>query len=208
MLSKRLRMSVFTLLELLLFLLFYINLYITGSSLPFYLYIGLFPPIFFILVYLSDTTRKKLRELVISKDIVIFLAVISFWIYVYALDKLPIPYIFSTLYFPVLIEELNFRFVITNYLTEVMSLPRAVVVQAFLYTLLYSSYIIVLPGSYPGPYAPLFVIDMLSVGLIYGAVYYFRKNLYIDISFHLSLWLMAAVIPYLLVWIPYTFAPT
>ena len=208
MLSKRLRMAVFSLLEIVLFSLFYLNLYLTDSSVPFYLYVGLFPVIFLILVYLSDTARKKIRDLVVSKDLVIFLIVISFWIYVYALEKLPIPYIFSTLYFPVLIEELNFRFVVTNYLAEVMSLPRAVVVQAFLYTILYSSYIVVLPGSYPGPYAPLFVIDMLSVGLIYGAVYYFRKNLYIDISFHLSLWLMAAVIPYLLVWIPYTFAPT
>jgi len=208
MISKKLRFTFFILLELVLFALFYINLYLTDSSLPFYLYVGLFPPILFFLVYISESSRKELKKLLLSKDMIVLFAVISVWIYIYALDKLSIPYIFSTLYFPVLIEELNFRYLITSYLSEVMSLPRAIVVQAFLYTLLYASYIIVLPGSYPGIYAPLFIIDMLSVGLIYGAVYYIRRNLYIDISFHLSLWLMAAVIPFLLVWIPYTFAPT
>lgn len=208
MFTRRTRLVVFSFLEIILFALFYINLYFVDSIATFYLYIGLAPVFFFILVYISDVTRKKLRELLVSKDLVIFLAVLSFWIYVYALKKLSLPYIFSTLYFPVLVEEVNFRFIITNYLTEVTNLSRAVVIQAFLYTILYSSYLIVLPGSYPGLYAPMFVVDMLSVGLIYGGVYYFRKNLYIDFSVHLSLWLMAAVIPYLLVWIPYTFAPT
>lgn len=208
MLTRKSRFAVFFLAEGLLFALFYLNLYFTDSTLPFYLYVGLSPVFFFILTYISDVTRKKAMELLLSKDMVIFIGVISAWVYIYALAKLPIPYVFSTLYFPVLIEEVNFRFIITNYLTEIMNLPRAVVIQAFLYTFLYASYIIVLPGSYPGLYAPFFIIDMLSVGLIYGGIYYFRKNLYIDISVHLSLWLMAAVIPYLLVWIPYTFAPT
>lgn len=208
MISKPVRFAIFSLLELLLFALFYLNLYLTDSSLPFYLYVGLFPPILFFLVYISDSARRELKQLLLSKDMIILFSVISVWMYIYAIEKLSIAYIFSTLYFPVLIEELNFRYVITNYLAELMSLSKAVVVQAMFYTILYSSYIIILPGSYPGVYAPLFVLDMLSVGLIYGAVYYIRKNVYIDISFHLSLWLMAAVIPYLLVWIPYTFAPT
>lgn len=208
MYTRRTRLAIFSFLEVILFALFYLDLYFTNSTAAFYLYVTLAPIFFFVLVYISDTTRKKIRELLVSKDLVILLAVLSFWIYIYALEKLSLPYIFSTLYFPVLVEEVNFRFIITNYLTEVTNLSRAVVIQAILYTILYSSYLVVLPGSYPGLYAPMFVVDMLSVGLIYGGVYYFRKNLYIDISFHLSLWLMAAVIPYLLVWIPYTFAPT
>lgn len=206
--SKRGRFAILIVLELILFSLFYLNLYLVNDAWPFYLYIGLFPIILFYLVYISDHARKMLKTVFLSKDLIIFLVVISVWFYIYALEKISLGYIFSTLYFPVLIEELNFRFVITEYLTEVTTFARAVVLQAILYTLLYSSYLVVLPGAYPGLYGPFFFIDMLSVGLIYGVVYYLRRNLYIDISFHLSLWLMAGIIPYLLIWIPYTFAPT
>lgn len=205
--SGRQRYTIFILLEIVLFALFYLNLAIE-STLPFYLYVGLFPLILFYLVFISKNLREKLRTVFLSKDMMIFFTVLIIWIFVYAFEKISIGYAFSTLYFPVLIEELNFRFLITEYLTEKIALSRAVVIQAILYTALYASYLIVLPGSYPGLYGPLFIIDMLSVGLIYGAVYYLRRNLYIDISFHLTLWLMAAIVPQALVWIPYTFAPT
>lgn len=206
--SGKIRYLSFGLLEALIFILFYLNLGITSSDVPFYLYIGLFPLIAFFLVYISPGAKKDLRHLLVSKDMVVLISVIVVWVYIYELENLPVSYIFSTLYFPVLIDEINFRFIVTSYVSEKIGMGKAVVVQALLFTLLYSGYLIILPGSYPGPYAPLFVIDMVAVGLIYGAVYYLRRNLYIDISTHLSLWLMAAVIPYLLVWIPYTFAPT
>lgn len=208
MISRRVRFSIFFTFEGILFSLYYLNLWITDSTLPFYLYIGLFPLFLFLLVYWSEPAKQKLKTLLLSKDLIIFISVLIVWIYIYALDKLSIPYIFSTLYFPVLIEELNFRFIITEYVSELTGLGRAVVIQAFMYTFLYAAYLILLPNSYPGLYGPFYLIDMLSIGLVYGAVYYIRKNLYIDIALHLSLWLMAAIVPFLLVWIPYTFAPT
>lgn len=206
--SKRLRHALFFLFEAILFSLFYLTLWIKNSALPFYLYIGLFPIFMFFLVYWSDNARSKLRTLLVSKDMIFFFIVLSAWIYIYALEKVSIPFVFSILYFPVLIEELNFRFIIMEYVSEYVGPSRAVIIQAISYMLLYAGYLVFLPGSYPGIYAPLYIIDMLSMGLVYGAVYYVRKNLYIDMSVHLSLWLMAEVIPYLLVWIPYTLAPT
>lgn len=195
-------------LEALLFFLFWETLNPSSSSVSFYLYVGLSPAVFAFLIIASPQCRVRLKELALSKDLLFFLSVLSVWIYIYALVGQSIPYIFSTLYFPVLIEELNFRFVILNYLSELIPRTRAVIVQAVLYTLLYSGYLFMEPGSYPGIYGPLFLLDMLSMGLVYGGLYYMRKNLYLDITVHSSLWLMAAVVPGLLIWIPYTLAPT
>lgn len=206
--SKVIRYALFLIFEAILFSMFYLTLWLKNSSIPFYLYIGLFPLFLFLLVYWSENARSKLKTLLVSKDIIIFFIVLSAWIYIYALEKVSIPFVFTTLYFPVLIEELNFRFIIMEYLSEFVARSRAVIIQAIFYTLLYAGYLIFLPGSYPGIYAPMYVIDMLSMGLVYGAIYYIRKNLYIDMSIHLSLWLMAEVIPFLLVWIPYALAPT
>lgn len=206
--SRLKRQSIFVGLEALLFFLFWESLNPSFSVLPFYLYIGIFPVILVTLVYISDVARNEIKSLLLSKDMIIFFSVVAFWLYIYALEGLSITYAFSTLYFPVLIEELNFRFIITNYLTEIMPLSKAVVIQAFLYALFYSGYLVMEPGSYPGLYLPLFLIDMIAVGLIYGGIYFFRKNVYIDMSIHASLWLMAAVVPSLLIWIPYTMAPT
>lgn len=172
------------------------------------LYVGITPALLILQIYLNDDLRKTVRQLLLSKDIIIFLSVLTIWVYIFALQKLDIGYIFSTLYYPVILEELNFRFVVINSLKRWISFPRAVIIQAFLYAFFYSSYLIFEPHSYPGIYGPLFVVDMISMGLLYGAIFFIRKNLYIDLSIHLSLWVMAAVLPPLFAWIPYTMAPT
>ncbi len=206
--SKTTRFTVFIALQAILFILYWETLGTTFAGVAFYLYIGTFPAIMAILVFISPSAKGGLRSLAVSKDMVFFLSALFVWVYIFALVKQSVPYIFSTLYYPVIIEEMNFRYVITKYLSELTTPARAVGIQALLYALLYSGYLFMEPGAYPGLYAPLFIIDMISIGLVYGVIYYFRKNIYLDMTLHLSLWLFAAIVPPGLAWIPYTMAPT
>lgn len=207
MLSKSLRnLIIFFLLEAAIFGLFYS--FLAFSSPPiFYIYTGILPVIFAYLIYTNGNLKKRLKELFLSKDVFILVIALTAWVYVYAFLHLGVLYVFETLYVPVFLEEFNFRFIFVRALDSHIGLPRAIIVQSFAYAAFYACYLVFEPGSYPGLYALFYVADMVAIGIIYGVIYLLRKNIYIDMAIHLSLWTMIAVIPNALVWIPYTMAP-
>ena len=64
-------------------------------------------------------------------------------------------------------EEINFRYVMINYLAPIARGGIAVILQALLYMVFYSTVLIASPGGYPGIFSEFFLIDMFSLGLIY-----------------------------------------
>jgi len=173
----------------------------------FYLYISVTPLIIGVLIYLDRDLMIRLRFNFSPKDIVIIVSVVSGWLYIYAVYGYSLKYVFDTLYYPVMLEEFNFRFLVTNVLGKLIGLPRATVVQAFLYSLLYLSVLYYAPLGYPGIYFYLFPLDNFMMGLFYGALYMLRKSISTPMSLHLSLYLMDVFIPPALAFLPYTLSP-
>jgi len=198
----------FIMLELLFFALFYFS---QDSSidgvLVFHLYIIIAPVIIVTLIFLIPQIKRITKKTFISKDMVIFISVLSLWIYIYAVKDIGISSIFSFLYYPVLLEELNFRFVVIEFLKHYTSEGKAVVIQAIMYMIFYSSFVIFYHAGYPGLYAPIFVLDNFAMAMIYGAIYYLRKNLYIPLSIHLSFYLLLVFLPLEFGWLGYVTTP-
>lgn len=197
---------IFLLLETAIFGLFY-SFLAFSSSILFYVYESTLPIIFAYFLFRNDSMKGSIRELLLSKDVLVLIIALAVWLYIYAFLHLGVLYIFNTLYVPVFLEEFNFRFIVVKALDVHIGLPKAVIVQSFAYAAYYGCYLFFEPGSYPGLYAFFYIADMVAIGVIYGVIYLLRKNIYIDMAVHLSLWAMIAVIPSALIWIPYTMAP-
>ncbi len=197
-------LMVFALGEFITIALFFL---LSKGPLVFYLYMCLSPLIFVLLcLYLKDV-RSAVRKMLTSRDLVIFAAVFFIWLYLYSISRNGPLFVVETAYFPAFLEEFNFRFIMVVFLKRYIGEGRAVVLQSLLYSVAYSNYLVFSPTGYPGFYLELFIIDNIAMACIYGAIYYLRKNIYIDISIHMSLYLMDVFLPASMGWIAYISTP-
>lgn len=184
-----------------LFYLIQVNVYF------YYLYLTV-TPVFFILasVYVEDI-RKSVYGVLLNKDAIYFISLVFIWLFLYAATKNGPLYVFETAYYPVLIEEFNFRFIILVLLRRKFEMGQAVVVQALLYSLFYGSFLLFYPSGFPGIFMELFIFDNFAMAILYGFTYYFRKNFYIAATIHMSLYLITVFLPASLGWLPQITTP-
>ena len=172
----------------------------------FFVYLYTTPFVFAMILFLF---RQKLpiKKNFLSKDVFLLLAVIVIWIYVYALLKQSTIYVLSITYYPAILEELNFRFLIPEILSRKTGMGKALVIQAVLYTIFYLGLPLLKPGSFPGVYLYFFIFDNFATSLLYGAIYYLRKSIYLDISLHMSFYLIEIFLTASTAWIGAALAP-
>lgn len=173
----------------------------------YYAYLCVTPFLFFLVSYYVDDIRKLVWRVLLNKDSIVFFSVLAIWLFLLAATHNGPVYVFQTAYFPVFLEEFNFRFILIQFLRRKVTLGRAVIIQAFLYALFYMSFLLFYPSGYPGLYAELFILDNFSMALIYGGIYYIRRNFYIPAAIHISLYLMDLFLPASLGWLAYVTTP-
>ena len=173
----------------------------------YYLYLSVTPLLFVVISYSLPEIRNAVSATLLSKDFMILISVLLFWLYLYALTRNGPVYVFETAYYPVFLEEFNFRFLIIMFLQRRFPIGQAIIIQAVLYSLLYLSFILFQGPGYPGIFMELFMIDNFAMAVTYGAIYYFRKNFYIAAAVHMSLYLMDVFLPSSLGWIAYVTTP-
>ncbi len=190
--------------ELVIFAMFYL---MQVDAIFYYLYLSVTPLLFVVISYSLPEIRNAVSATLLSKDFMILISVLLFWLYLYALTRNGPVYVFETAYYPVFLEEFNFRFLIIMFLQRRFPIGQAIIIQAVLYSLLYLSFILFQGPGYPGIFAELFMIDNFAMAVTYGAIYYFRKNFYIAAAVHMSLYLMDVFLPPSLGWIAYVTTP-
>ncbi len=173
----------------------------------YYLYLGLTPMLFVLASYYVPDIRRELYSVLLHKDSIIFFSLMAIWLFLYAATKNGPLYVFETAYYPVFIEEFNFRFILLILLRRKFAPGQSVVIQAVLYAIFYSSFLLFYPSGYPGVFLELFLFDNFSMAILYGFIYYFRKNFYIPASIHMSLYLISVFLPASLGWIPQITTP-
>ncbi len=199
----------FLLTEAVVYLLFYLFLaFLLQPSLSatlYYLYLFIVP---LLLVATIASDHGLLRDAVRSienKDWALLVTAIFVWAYIFALNKFS-P--FDIFYGIAIIDEINFRFLVFGILSRYVRREYAVIIQAVMFMLLYLNYLLIEPAAYPGLYAPLYVVDMFSMGILYGVLAYLRRSIYLDLILHLSLFDMVYFSPPIPGWIPYLMLPT
>ncbi len=105
-----------------------------------------------------------------------------------------IPGMFIT---PVLIEEFNFRYLLQRFFLNRLSPYSAVFIQAIIYSVYYSRYLVSGPG-FPFPYNIMLITSMLGMGLLYGLLSKISKNFFLPATIHIALlsllpWLPPAI---------------
>lgn len=193
----------FVFMQLIIFVMFYLSMS-AYADIFFYLYIGITPVIFIILISKIRILRENTVKSLASKDMIIFFSVMVIWLFLYPILHQYAPYVVEISYYPVILEEINFRFIIARFIGKFTGLRKATVYQAILFAVFYLSVPIMEPGSYPGIYLPLFIFDTFGIGLVYGALYYIRKNIYLSASLHLALYALSPIVPAGWGFIPYT----
>lgn len=173
----------------------------------YYLYLGVTPLLFGLTSYYVPDIRKEIYGVLLHKDSIIFFSLIAIWLFLYAATKNGPLYVFETAYYPVFIEEFNFRFILIVLLRRKFAPGQAVIIQALLYAIFYSSFLVFYPSGFPGVFLELFLFDNFSMAILYGFIYYFRKNFYIPASIHMSLYLISVFLPASLGWIPQITTP-
>ncbi len=192
------------LIEFAIFAMFYL---IQVGTIFYYFYIGITPLLFlFASVYFQDI-RGSIFKVLVNKDLVVLIAAIFLWLFLFAATRNGPLYVFETAYYPVFLEQFNFRFLIITFLRRRFSFGQAIVLQGVLYAIFYASYIFFYPSGYPGPFLELFIIDNFSMAIVYGVLYYLRKNFYLAATLHMSLYLMSVFLPASLGWIPQVTTP-
>ena len=190
-------------LETTIFILFYLSLS-AYANIFFYLYMGISPLIFVVLISQIRVLKENAVQSLASKDMIIFFSVLVIWLFLYPILHQYAPYVVEISYYPVILEEINFRMIIARYIGKYTGLRKATVLQAILFAVFYLSVPIMEPGSYPGIYLPIFIFDTFGIGLVYGALHYVRKNIYLSASLHLTLYALSPIVPAGLGFIPYT----
>ena len=190
--------------ELAIFSMFYL---MQVGTIFYYLYLGITPMLFALITYSVPEIRKAVSATLLSKDFLFLISVFLLWLYLYALTHNGPAYVFETAYYPVFLEEFNFRFLIITFLQRRFPIGQAIIIQAVFYSVLYLSFILFQGPGYPGIFMELFIIDNFAMAVMYGAIYYFRKNFYIAAAVHLSLYLMDVFLPPSLGWIAYVTTP-
>lgn len=199
----------FTSVEATIFALYYLFLYfnwdLAVSGLLYTLYEYGSPVLLALLVYYDKDLRKAALQTLQSKDVFFLIAAVFVWGYIFALRGFSL---MSLIYAPAVIDEINFRLVATSFFSKFTNKSAATVIQAAMFMSLYANYIVFEPGGFPGLYAPLYLLDMFMMGILYGAIYYIRKNIYLDIVLHNSLYVASFIVPASLAWIPYIMLPS
>lgn len=175
------------------------------SEFLYLLYLILVPFLLLITIAADRDTRDEFIRSLWKIDWTFFVAGLFAWGYLLALHGFsPFLMFYEVAY----IDELNFRFLIPRVLGQYISREMAVILQALLFMLLYANYLFFEPASYPGIYALLYLISMFAMGILYGAIAYLRKNIYLDLLIHQSLFDLIFFVPPVPGWIPYSFLPT
>lgn len=175
------------------------------SGVLYSLYLILVPLLIAATILQDAEIRDTLIGSLEKKDWIIFIAALFVWGYLLALKGFSPIDMFYELAF---LDEFNFRFLVPTITSHYISREMSVVVQAFMFTALYANYLVFEPASYPGIYAPLYLISMFGMGILYGTIAYLRKNIYLDLVIHQSLFDIIYFSPPIPGWIPYSFLPT
>lgn len=173
----------------------------------YYVYIGVTPLLFFLMSYYIPDIRNALSKTLLHRDSIYFYSILTIWLFVFAASRNPPLYVFETAYYPVFLEEFNFRFILIHLLKTRFTTGQSIVIQALLYALFYGSFLLFYPSGYPGIFFEFFLFDNFSMALFYGIIYYFRKNFYIPETIHLSLYMLSVFLPASLGWLPYVTTP-
>ena len=146
----------------------------------------------------------------ISVDFLVLVGTIAFWFFIYASFGFGRSQVMVALYAPVILEEVNFRFVLIEYVGRLLSKEKAVIIQGLLFGAWYAYYELFYQGTWPNVFlSVIFIFSMISIGIVYGVIYYFRKSIYIPMAVHLSLLLMVLPIsPWIVNIISYLMGPT
>lgn len=163
------------------------------------------PVLLVVYIYLNHDLRDAGLATLKSKHVFLFIAAVSVWWYVFALNKLSL---MSLFYAPAIIDEINFRLVVTNFFRKYTGITPAIIIQAVMFMALYANYAFFEPASIPGLFFPLYLVDMFMMGILYGAIYYVTRNIYLDTILHNSLYILSYVVPISLAWIPYVMLPS
>lgn len=204
--SLKLNLSVMIALaiEPVIFALFYliqVNVYF------YYLYLTVTPLLFILATVYVEDVRKEVYRVFLHKDAIFFLSSIAIWLFLYAASRNGPMYVFETAYYPVLIEEINFRFILLVLLRRKFAAGQSVIIQAVLYTIFYSSFLLFYPSGFPGVFMELFLFDNFSMAIIYGFISHYRKNFYISSTIHMALYLVSVFLPASLGWFPQITTP-
>lgn len=156
--------------------------------------------------HLVDAARKAFE----SVDFLVLVGTIAFWFFIYAYFGFGREQVLVALYAPVILEEINFRFVLIEYVGRLLSREKAVIIQGLLFGAWYAYYELFYQGTWPNIFLSIiFIFSMISIGIVYGVIYYFRKSIYIPMAVHLSLLLMVLPIsPWIVNIISYLMGPT
>lgn len=206
---RHLELILFIMTELFVFSTWFLFLYFVGntyvSEILYELNIYLSPIVLILISIYDRDLRNALMKPARSKDVFLLITVLTVWGFVFAYyGDNPI----GMFYLPAIAEEINFRLVIFNFLRKYIPEFPSLLIQAFLFMIFYSNYIIFEPSGWPGIQLPIYLLDMMVMGIIYGAIYYIRGNIYIDIAVHNTLFDLILVLPAFLGFIPYTMLPT
>lgn len=196
--------------EAALFVPWYAFLYVAGynlqlSGIIYQVYTYISPLALIPVIYYDRDLRRAALNTLKSKDVFIFIGSLFVMGYLWGLRGYNIS---ALIYPPAIIEEINFRLVVNNFFAKFTNRGQATVIQALLFMVFYFNYLIFEPHGWQGIFAPLFAIDMFMMGILYGAIYYLRKNIYLDLAVHNTLYDVAFLLPASLGWIPYVMLGT
>lgn len=205
---RNLRPLPFILLEAVVFVIYYVfTIFVSYNTYLLYI-IGL-PAVLITIILLDRGLTDGLSEAFVSADFIVLVATISFWFFIYSLFSFGRFQVLTAVYAPVILEEVNFRYILMEYVGRHMGKGRALIIQAFLFAIWYLYYELFYQGTYPNAFISfLFVFSMFSIGIVYGLIYYFRKSPYIGMSLHLSLLMMILpIVPWYINLISYLMGP-
>ncbi|AKA48868.1 hypothetical protein IX51_06855 [uncultured archaeon] len=207
--SRNIGPVLFIFLEAIIFAIYYLFTIVVSYD-TYLLYLIGMPAVLSAMILLDHRLAESARRAFISTDFLVLVGTISFWFFLYAFYGFGREQVLFALYAPVLLEEVNFRFVLIEYLGNALSREKAVIIQGILFGIWYAYYELFYQGTWPNVFlSVIFIFSMMSIGLIYGVVYYLRKSVYISMSIHLSLLLMALpIVPWYVNIISYLMGPT
>ena len=75
---------------------------------------GISPLIFVVLISQIRVLKENAVQSLASKDMIIFFSVMGIWLFLYPILHQYAPYVVEISYYPVILEEINFRMIIAG----------------------------------------------------------------------------------------------